>query len=60
MFFFLRGILHDEKLYPQPEMFQPERFLKNGKLNPDVLDPERVAFGYGRRSVVLVQMLNES
>ena len=33
--------------------YQPERYLKDGKLNPDVVDPESVAFGFGRRSVDL-------
>ena len=32
--------------------FQPERYLKDGKPNPDVIDPAVVAFGYGRRSVI--------
>ena len=32
--------------------YQPERYLKDGKLNLDVLDPASVAFGYGRRSVI--------
>ena len=31
--------------------YQPERYLKDGKLNPDVMDPDSVAFGYGRRWV---------
>jgi hypothetical protein len=33
--------------------YQPERHLKNGKLNPDVTDElhSDVAFGFGRRSV---------
>jgi hypothetical protein len=31
--------------------YQPERYLKDGKLNPDMLDPDSVAFGFGRRSV---------
>lgn len=35
--------------YPEPEQFNPGRFLKDGKLNPDVRDPETVAFGFGRR-----------
>jgi hypothetical protein len=29
--------------------YQPERYLKDGKLNPDVMDKVYVAFGYGRR-----------
>ncbi|KZV89528.1 cytochrome P450 [Exidia glandulosa HHB12029] len=43
------GILHDEETYPEPETFKPERFLKQGALDPDVLDPRNPAFGYGRR-----------
>ncbi|KAI0674497.1 CyP450 monooxygenase [Trametes maxima] len=39
----------DENRYPNPREFLPERFLKDGKLNPDVLDPGEFAFGYGRR-----------
>ena len=31
--------------------YQPERYLKDGKLDPDVMDPDSVAFGFGRRSV---------
>ena len=33
--------------------YEPERYLKDGKLNPEVTDPTSVAFGYGRRSVVI-------
>ncbi|KAJ8468167.1 hypothetical protein ONZ51_g9809 [Trametes cubensis] len=43
------GILHDPEHYPNPETFEPDRFLKDGKLNEDVLDPATVMFGYGRR-----------
>ena len=31
--------------------YQPERYLKDGKLNPAVMDSASVAFGFGRRSV---------
>lgn len=46
-----RSILHNEKLYPQPEKFIPDRFIKDGKLNPDVPDPmlNGGVFGAGRR-----------
>ena len=44
--------MHDRKVFNNPEEFQPERYLKNGKLNPDVRDPECAAFGFGRRSVI--------
>ncbi|KAI0820677.1 cytochrome P450 [Trametes gibbosa] len=39
----------DTKHYPEPEEFRPERFLKDGKIDPDILDPVDFAFGYGRR-----------
>lgn len=44
-----RAILHDEKAYPDPYTFKPERFLKDGKLDSSVLDPNVAAFGFGRR-----------
>ncbi|KAI0654024.1 cytochrome P450 [Cubamyces menziesii] len=43
------SILHDPKLYRDPEEFNPDRFLKDGKINPEVFDPATVAFGAGRR-----------
>ena len=46
-----RSILHDREVFNNPQEFQPERYLKDGKLNPDVRDPDCAAFGYGRRSV---------
>ena len=53
--FFFRSILHDPKVFNDPMEYQPERFLKDGKLNPDVMyqaiDQDSVAFGYGRRRV---------
>ena len=41
----------DPTQYPDPETFNPDRFLKNGQLNPDVRDPASYVFGFGRRSV---------
>ncbi|KAJ7748918.1 cytochrome P450 [Mycena metata] len=43
------AILQDENTYPEPAAFKPERFLLDGKLNPNVRDPEATAFGFGRR-----------
>ncbi|KAF9552413.1 cytochrome P450 [Agrocybe pediades] len=44
------ALLRDEKRYGHgTSAFRPERFLKDGKLDPDVVDPQTIAFGYGRR-----------
>ncbi|KXN92808.1 O-methylsterigmatocystin oxidoreductase [Leucoagaricus sp. SymC.cos] len=43
----------DEKRFPEPEQFQPERFLtSDGKLNPKANDPFDFVFGFGRRKCV--------
>jgi cytochrome P450 len=43
--------MHDTQAFNNPQEFQPERYLKDGKLNPDVRDPDCAVFGFGRRSV---------
>ncbi|KAF8661208.1 hypothetical protein AX16_001488 [Volvariella volvacea WC 439] len=43
------AILHEESVYPNPASFNPDRFIKNGKLNTEIRDPEDIAFGIGRR-----------
>ncbi|KXN81232.1 O-methylsterigmatocystin oxidoreductase [Leucoagaricus sp. SymC.cos] len=47
------GIMHDEKIFPEPFQFDPTRFLTPcGQVNPDksIPNPEAVCtFGYGRR-----------
>ena len=45
-----RGVCYDKNVYPEPETFNPERFLtKDGKIDPSVKDPEARIFGSGRR-----------
>ncbi|TFK25368.1 cytochrome P450 [Coprinopsis marcescibilis] len=43
------AMLHNEKDYPDAMVYNPSRFLRNGIIDPDVLDPRRIAFGFGRR-----------
>ena len=47
----LRGILHDPEIFEDPMAFKPERYLKDGEINPDILDPMIATFGFGRRYV---------
>jgi len=51
------AIMHDPSLYPNPDLVDPERYLRdsNDDVNPD---PRSFAFGYGRR-VCPGQMLAE-
>ena len=54
--------MHDRKAFSNPGEFEPERYLKDGKLNPDIRDPD-AAFGFGRRSVkngILGMLINSS
>ena len=43
--------MNDPEFFDDPQEFQPERYLKDGKLNPDMRDPDCAVFGFGRRSV---------
>ncbi|EMD37797.1 hypothetical protein CERSUDRAFT_154684 [Gelatoporia subvermispora B] len=45
----IRALLYDEIVYPGPSRFNPDRFIKNGELDPNVPDPTTAAFGFGRR-----------
>ena len=43
------AICRDPNIYPDPETFNPDRFLKDGKIDPLVFNPEDRIFGAGRR-----------
>lgn len=42
-------MLYDENIYPDPHTYKPERFIKNGVINKDILHPKAMFFGFGRR-----------
>ena len=44
-----RAVCYDETVYPAPHTYDPERFLKDGKLDRSVKDSEDRIFGSGRR-----------
>ena len=57
-FFLFRSIVHDTKHFNEPMKYQPERYLKDGILNPDVLDTDSIAFGFGRRLVYIFSYIH--
>ncbi|KAI0085085.1 cytochrome P450 [Irpex rosettiformis] len=42
-------MLHNPEEYPEPDKFNPGRFIKDGEINPEIRDPATIAFGFGRR-----------
>ncbi|KAI0373886.1 CyP450 monooxygenase [Pilatotrama ljubarskyi] len=42
-------MLHDPEAYDHPDEFRPERFIRDGRLDPTVRDPTSFMFGFGRR-----------
>jgi hypothetical protein len=46
---FHRSILHDPEVFSDPLTYNPDRYLKDGKINTAVRDPNVAFFGFGRR-----------
>ncbi|KAI0669936.1 cytochrome P450 [Trametes maxima] len=44
------AISHDPRTYSEPDIFNPDRYFKDGAWDPSVLDPISYAFGFGRRA----------
>ena len=45
--------MHDETVFPDHEVFRPERWLDGSILEKHDADPLEISFGFGRRYVTL-------
>ncbi|EJD42060.1 cytochrome P450 [Auricularia subglabra TFB-10046 SS5] len=43
------AMTHDDQAYPEPQVYRPERFLRDGLIDTDVPNPRNAIFGFGRR-----------
>ncbi len=50
------AMLHDERVYPEPARFNPDRFLEGEGRTPQQ-DPRDIAFGFGRRYVAVLSLV---
>jgi cytochrome P450 len=48
--------MHDPQVFEKPFEFNPERYLKDGKIDRSVPDSELAAFGHGRRYVIQLRI----
>ena len=42
-----RGMVLNPKVYPNPGVSDPMRYIKDGALNPDLPNPANIVFGFG-------------
>ncbi|KAJ2912527.1 hypothetical protein MD484_g7884, partial [Candolleomyces efflorescens] len=45
----LWDMMQNEDVFPHPQVFNPDRHLKDGQINGDLLNPIPPSFGFGRR-----------
>lgn len=50
---YARAFSRDPDVYPDPEAFNPDRYMKDGQFQPGNLDPYAYIFGFGRRFAAL-------
>ena len=41
--------MHDPAVYENPDEFNPDRFIKDGRIDANLRDPAQYIFGFGRR-----------
>ena len=46
-------MMHDESIYTDAYTFKPDRYLKDGKIDPNIQDPRDILFGFGRQCVLM-------
>jgi cytochrome P450 len=42
-------MMQNEAEFPNPRVFDPDRHIKDGQINPDILNAIPLSFGFGRR-----------
>lgn len=62
----LTAFYHDEQLYPNPDVFEPERFREDhldsasSAIQPDCINRDHFNYGFGRRLCPGIHMAEQS